>query len=104
MLDQLRFQHEVLAEIHDLASSASAGDSHYRLNLISIKAGVAARCSSKFWAAVAIPEEMRARHPLISTAPKYRQYLAAKAAREIVQRLLLPMAIVRRLLPAIATR
>ena len=40
------------------------------------------------------PEEMRARHPLISTAPKYRQYLAAKAAREIVQRLLLPMAIV----------
>ena len=40
-----------------------------------------------------IPEEMRALHPLISTAPKYRQYLAAKAAREIVQRLLLPMAI-----------
>ena len=40
------------------------------------------------------PEEMRARHPLISTAPKYRQYLAAKDAREIVQRLLLPMAIV----------
>jgi len=39
------------------------------------------------------PEEMRARHPLISTAPKYRKYLAAKAAREIVQRLLLPMAI-----------
>lgn len=37
---------------------------------------------------------MRARHPLISTAPKYWQYLAAKAAREIVQRLLLPMAIV----------
>lgn len=41
-----------------------------------------------------IPEEMRALHPLISTAPKYRKYLAAKAAREIVQRLLLPMAIV----------
>lgn len=41
-----------------------------------------------------IPEEMRALHPLISTAPKYWQYLAAKAAREIVQRLLLPMAIV----------
>ena len=41
-----------------------------------------------------IPEEMRALHPLISTAPKYRQYLAAKDAREIVQRLLLPMAIV----------
>ena len=40
-----------------------------------------------------IPEEMRALHPLISTAPKYRKYLAAKAAREIVQRLLLPMAI-----------
>lgn len=40
------------------------------------------------------PEEMLARHPLISTAPKYRQYLAAKDAREIVQRLLLPMAIV----------
>lgn len=40
------------------------------------------------------PEEMRARHPLISTAPKYRQYLAAKDACEIVQRLLLPMAIV----------
>ena len=47
---------------------------------------------------------MRALHPLISTAPKYRKYLAEKAAREIVQRLLLPMAIVRRLLPAIATR
>ena len=46
MLDQLRFQHEVLAEIHDLASSASAGDSHYRLNLISIKAGVAARAAA----------------------------------------------------------
>ncbi len=46
MLDQLRFQHEVLAEIHDLASSASSGDSHYRLNLISIKAGVAARAAA----------------------------------------------------------
>ena len=34
------------------------------------------------------PEEMRARHPLISNSPKYRQYLAEKAAREIVQRLL----------------
>ena len=40
------------------------------------------------------PEEMRARHPLISNSPKYRQYLPEKAAREIVQRLLLPMAIV----------
>ena len=46
MMDQLRFQHEVLAEIHDLASSASAGDPHYRLNLISIKAGVAARAAA----------------------------------------------------------
>ena len=46
MLDQLRFQHEVLAEIHDLASSASAGDSHYRLNMISIKAAVAARAAA----------------------------------------------------------
>ena len=46
MLDQLRFQHEVLAEIHDLVSSASAGDSHYRLNLISIKAAVAARAAA----------------------------------------------------------
>jgi len=41
-----------------------------------------------------IPEEMRARHPLISNSPKYRQYLAEKAAREIVQRLLTPLAIV----------
>ena len=46
MLDQLRFQHEVLAEIHDLVSSASAGDSHYRLNMISIKAAVAARAAA----------------------------------------------------------
>lgn len=46
MLDQLRFQHEVLAEIHDLASSAATHDSHARLNLISIKAGVAARAAA----------------------------------------------------------
>jgi len=41
-----------------------------------------------------IPEEMRARHPLISNSPKYRQYLAEKAAREIVQRVMAPLAIV----------
>jgi len=46
MLDQLRFQHEVLAEIHDLASSAATHDSHARLNLISIKAAVAARAAA----------------------------------------------------------
>lgn len=40
------------------------------------------------------PEQMRAAHPLISTAPNYRKYLAAKAAREIVERLLAPVAIV----------
>lgn len=40
------------------------------------------------------PEAMRALHPLISSSPKYRQYLAAKAAREIVQRMLWPMTIV----------
>lgn len=40
------------------------------------------------------PEEMRARHPLISNSPKYRQYLAEKAAREIVQRVMAPLAIV----------
>lgn len=37
---------------------------------------------------------MRARHPLISNSPKYRQYLAEKAAREIVQRVMAPLAIV----------
>lgn len=31
---------------------------------------------------------------LIESSPKYRKYLAAKAAREIVQRLLTPLAIV----------
>ena len=40
------------------------------------------------------PEQMRTAHPLISTAPNYRKYLAAKAAREIVERLLAPVAIV----------
>ena len=40
------------------------------------------------------PEEMRARYPLISNSPKYRQYLAEKAAREIVQRVMAPLAIV----------
>ena len=40
------------------------------------------------------PEEMRARRPLISNSPKYRQYLAEKAAREIVQRVMAPLAIV----------
>ena len=45
LLDQVRFQHEVLAEIHDLASSA-ADDSQYRMNLISIKAAVAARAAA----------------------------------------------------------
>ncbi len=39
------------------------------------------------------PAEMRAAHPLISTAPQYKRYLAAKAAREIVERLLAPVAI-----------
>ena len=37
---------------------------------------------------------MRARHPLISNSPKYRQYLAEKAARELVQRVMAPLAIV----------
>ena len=36
------------------------------------------------------PEQMRAAHPLISTSPNYRQYVAAKAARCIVQRILSP--------------
>ena len=57
MLDQLRSWHEVLAEIHDLASSASAGDSHYRLNLISIKAAVAARAAANSGAAVMSPKK-----------------------------------------------
>ncbi len=39
------------------------------------------------------PAEMRAAHPLISTSPQYKRYLAAKAAREIVERLLAPVAI-----------
>ena len=37
------------------------------------------------------PEQMRASHPLISTSPNYRQYVAAKTARDIVQRILSPM-------------
>lgn len=45
MLDQLRFQHEVLAEIHDLASSAD-DDAQYRMNLIRIKSAVAARAAA----------------------------------------------------------
>lgn len=39
-----------------------------------------------------IPAEMRAAHPLISTSPNYRKYLAAKAAREIVERISMPFA------------
>ncbi len=39
------------------------------------------------------PEEMRAAHPLISTSPQYKRYLSAKAAREIVERLMTPVAI-----------
>lgn len=37
------------------------------------------------------PAEMRAAHPLISTAPQYKRYLAAKAAREIVGRITAPI-------------
>ncbi len=37
------------------------------------------------------PQEMRAAHPLISTSPNYHKYLAAKAARDIVQRIISPM-------------
>jgi hypothetical protein len=37
------------------------------------------------------PEQMRAAHPLISTSPNYQRYLVAKAAREIVQRILAPL-------------
>jgi hypothetical protein len=37
------------------------------------------------------PQEMRAAHPLISTSPQYGRYLAAKTARDIVQRILSPM-------------
>lgn len=37
------------------------------------------------------PQEMRAAHPLISTSPNYVRYLAAKAIRELVQRILSPM-------------
>lgn len=36
------------------------------------------------------PEQMRAARPLISTSPNYPRYLAAKAARDIVQRILAP--------------
>jgi hypothetical protein len=35
------------------------------------------------------PQEMRA-HPLISTSPNYVRYLAAKAIRELVQRITAP--------------
>jgi hypothetical protein len=37
------------------------------------------------------PEQKRAACPLISTSPQYGRYLAAKAARDIVQRILSPM-------------
>jgi len=37
------------------------------------------------------PEQQRAAHPLISTSPQYGRYLAAKTARDIVQRILSPM-------------
>ena len=36
------------------------------------------------------PQEMRAAHPLISTSPNYVRYLAAKAIRELVQRITAP--------------
>ncbi len=37
------------------------------------------------------PEQQRAAHPLIRTSPQYGRYLAAKTARDIVQRILSPM-------------
>ena len=36
------------------------------------------------------PQEMRAAHPLISTSQNYVRYLAAKALRELVQRITAP--------------
>jgi hypothetical protein len=36
------------------------------------------------------PEQMRAAHPLISTSPNYVRYLAAKAIRELVERITSP--------------
>ena len=39
------------------------------------------------------PEQKRAACPLISTSPQYGRYLAAKAARDIVQRILSPLSI-----------
>jgi hypothetical protein len=36
------------------------------------------------------PEQMRADNPLISTSPDYVRYLAAKAIRELVQRITAP--------------
>lgn len=39
------------------------------------------------------PEQMRAAHPLISTSPNYGKYLAAKRAREAVELLSSPIAI-----------
>jgi len=36
------------------------------------------------------PEQQRAAHPLIGTSPQYWRYLAAKAARDIVQRITAP--------------
>lgn len=36
------------------------------------------------------PEQMRAARPLVSTSPDYVRYLAAKAIRELVQRITAP--------------
>ena len=36
------------------------------------------------------PEQQRAAHPLISTSPNYVRYLAAKAIRELVERITAP--------------
>ena len=36
------------------------------------------------------PQEMRAARPLISTSPNYRKYIAAKASRCIVNRIMAP--------------
>ena len=46
LLDQLRFQHEVLAEIHELTVQKS-GDQSQDLQLIRIKAQVALRAAAK---------------------------------------------------------
>jgi hypothetical protein len=37
------------------------------------------------------PQEMRAAHPLISTSPNYHRWLAAKAVRESIQRMMSPV-------------